>query len=371
MPKIGKKLKKIRESIGLTLEDAAKLAGFKHFQTLSKIENEKRAIKVEELTALAKTYGFDINFFLLDEPKPTHSQIFWRADPNPPKDRSYENRFQMFFERYLHLEKLLGISQTGIMLPKFDFPKMDYTIAADYGEKYSEILKLGDRPALSLLSILENDYHLPIFYLRLPEDASAISIISNGNAAICVNRSEAPWRQKFDIAHELYHIVYQKSISKKCGMTDKSFYEKCANAFASALLLPQDILEKEIKRRKEKTSFDLLALVVLAYEFGVSLAALIWRLVNLNRLNRNRAENILSSSAVKGYDKSIRKQQSRDIPHISQRYTQMVFEAINHGMMSKMRAAEYLDVSVNEIETVFSNAGLIFKENSDIEISVM
>ncbi len=37
MPKIGKKLKKIRESIGLTLEDAAKLAGFKHFQTLSKI----------------------------------------------------------------------------------------------------------------------------------------------------------------------------------------------------------------------------------------------------------------------------------------------------------------------------------------------
>jgi Zn-dependent peptidase ImmA (M78 family)/transcriptional regulator with XRE-family HTH domain len=371
MAKVGKRLRKMRESVGLTLEEAAKLVGFRHFQTLHKIENEKRAIKIDELAALAKAYGFDLNFFLLDEPKPGHIHAFWRADPNPPTDRSHENRLQMFFERYLHLEDLLGISQVGSRIPKFDIPKMDYTIAAEYGEKYSGILKLGDRPALSLPPILENDYNLPIFYLLLPEGASAISIISNGNSAICVNQAESTGRQKFDIAHELFHLVYQKSISEECGTTDKSFHEKCANAFASALLLPQNLLEKEIKRRKAKTTFDLSALVVLAYEFGVSLPALVWRLVNLGRLQRKMADSILSSLAVKEIDRIVRQQESCDIPHISRRYTQMVFEAVSRGQMSKMRAAEYLDIHVHEIEAVFSRAGLILKESSDIEISVM
>jgi hypothetical protein len=49
----------------------------------------------------------------------------------------------------------------------------------------------------------------------------------------------------------------------------------------------------------------------------------------------------------------------------------MVFEAVNRGQMSQMRAAEYLDISVGKLEETFSNAGLVLKDESNLEITLM
>ena len=371
MKKIARKLKELRLSRELTLEQAAKLVGFRNFQTLSKIEKGTRSVKAEELVSLAKAYSFDINLFLLDEPKPSKMRIFWRSDPNPPEDKSAQAKFTMFFERYIHLIKILDLSTSNLNLPVQPINDMNLKNADSLGDTYSGLLKLGDRPALSLSSILENEYNLPIFYLSLPEGASAISLITNDNAAICVNQNDAPWRQRFDIAHELFHIIYQKSISDKCGENDTSSFEKCANAFASAILLPKSALEKEIDVRRKKEKIGIASLIAMACDFGVSLSALLWRLVNIRRLKKNLAKEILDSEDIKKYDKDLRKKESRDIPHISQKYVCMVFEAVNQGSMSQMRAAEYLDIPISKLEEMFLDVGLILKEESDIEITLV
>ena len=371
MGKIAKKLKDLRISRGLTLEQAAKLACFRNFQTLSKIEKGTRNVKAEEFVSLAKAYSFDINFFLLDEPKPSEMRIFWRSDPNPPEDKSAQAKFNMFFERYIHLRRLLELSTSNVDLPIKRINDTNLKNADSLGEDYSRLLKLGDRPALSLVSILENEYNLPIFYLPLPEGASAISLITDDNAAICVNSNDAPWRQRFDIAHELFHIIYKKSISDKCGENETNLFEKCANAFASAILLPKSALDKEIDVRREKEKIGIATLIAMACDFGVSLSALLWRLVNIRRLKKDLAEKILGSEGIKEYDKNLRKKERRDIPHISQKYVCMVFEAVNQGVMSQMRAAEYLDIPVSKLEEMFVNASLILKEESGIEVTLM
>ncbi len=371
MGSIAKKLRDLRISRELTLEQAAKLAGFRNFQTLSKIEKGTRSVKAEELVSLAKAYSFDINLFLLDEPKPSKMRIFWRSDPNPPEDKSAQAQFTMFFERYIHLIKILDLSTSNLNLPVQPINDMNLKNADSLGDTYSGLLKLGDRPALSLSSILENEYNLPIFYLPLPEGASAISLIANGNAAICVNYSDAPWRQRFDIAHELFHIIYKKSISDKCGENETNLFEKCANAFASAILLPKNALDKEIDVRRKKEKIGIASLIAMAYDFGVSLSALLWRLVNIRRLKKSLAKEILDSGDIKEYDKDLRKKESRDIPHISQKYVCMVFEAVNQGQMSQMRAAEYLEIPVSKLEDVFANIGLVLREESDIEITLV
>lgn len=364
MPDVAAILKERRELLGLTLKEVAKLAGFRYLQTLHKIENGARAIKVDELSALARVYSLDINLLLLGEKATSDYEVFWRADPNPPLDRSCEQKFRLYFDRYIHLEKILGKTKAETGFPHFEFERMNLKTAGVLGGKYSELLKLGDRPALSLASILEKEYNTPIFFLSLPNDSSAISLISNGRSAICVNQTEAPWRRSFDIAHELFHIIYKKSISEECGTTDTTLYEKLANAFASALLLPKDSLEREINQRADKnTPFTISILVVVARDLGVSLAALIWRLVNLGYMKRSIAKKILLSDAVKNIDKEARKNESWSIPHISQQYLYMVFEAVNQSLMSKIRGAEYIDVSVGLLEEIFSKAGLVLEED--------
>lgn len=371
MISIAKKLREMRISRGLTLEQAAKLAGFRNFQTLAKIENGHRSIKAEELVSFAHAYSFDINLFLLHNHRPSQVNIFWRSDPNPPDDKSAQAKFTMFFERYVHLSELLDLSNTKLALPLQTIAEMNLKHADSLGETYSGLLKLGDRPALSLASILENECNLPIFYLSLPAGASAISLISNGNAAMCINRRDAPWRQRFDIAHELFHIINKKSISDECGESEAGLFEKCANAFAAAILLPRNVLDREIDVRRNKEKIGVASLAAMACDFGVSLSALLWRLVNLGRIRRNLAEAILDSEDIRTRDKELRKQQSSEIPHISHRYVCMVFEAVNQGLMSQMRAAEYLDMPISKLESIFLSAGLILKEEPGIEVTLM
>ena len=370
MRNIPQRLKQIRQSLGLKLKEAARMAGFRDFQTLSKIETGKRSIKAEELIALAKAYSFDVNFFLGDKIETAQHKIHWRAEERPSNTKITESKLKMYFDRYLRLQEILGYKEKKQRLFEITQPIESIDEATEYGEKYSYDLKLGDRPALSLSTILEEKCNLPIFYFKLPKGTSALSLISNGRAAICVNYLDAPWRRNFDIAHEIFHIIYKYAHPMTCGKSDNLIQEKFANAFASAFLLPKDSLFKDIKRRKSKGQITLNDLMILACEYEVSLAALLWRLVNLEKLDRKNADKILSSSGVKEYNKQIRKSKSRKTPHISQKYLCMVFEAVSRGLMSKMRAAEYLGVGVIELEEIFLKAGLTMQEESDFEIPI-
>lgn len=370
MLSLGRKLKQIRQSLELTLKQAAKVAGFKNFQTLSKIENGKRAVKTEELVALAKAYSFDINFFLLDKPTTIEAQIFWRAVEKPSEPALIESKLKLYLSRYLNLQEMLGFEEKGHKLLEINTPIESVKEAAKYGERYSCDLKLGDRPGLTLSTILEEEWNLPIFYFKLPRGTSAISIISKNNAAICVNSLDAPWRRKFDIAHELFHIIYKQSAPKECGALNNSVQEMFANAFASAFLLPRYSLEREIEKRKKDDQIQISDLMILAREFRVSLDALIWRFVNLGKLVRSKANDILSSQAVREYDKSKRRDDQWDTPHISRKYLFMVFEAVTRGLISKMRAAEYLGIAVIDLEQVFSDTNLYLEEKSNFEIPI-
>ncbi len=371
MENIAKKLKELRASRNLTLMEAAKLAGFKNFQTLGKIENGLRGVRTDELVSLSKAYVFDINFFLLDKPKPSKARIFWRSNPNPPKDTSANNRFALLVDRYLHLGRLLNLPDDTLDLQGLPTADMTFEKASRLGEKYSEILRFGNRPALSMISILENECNLPIFYLEMPKDISAISLITDNNAAIGLNSIEPSWRQKFDVAHELFHILNRKSISDNCGKNDDSYFEKYANAFASALLLPRGILDNEIDIKRKKGDIGIPALIAIACDFGISLPALLWRLVNIGRMKKKDVEDVLATEAVRDYNKLSRKNKTTDSPHISHKYVSRVFEAVSSGHMSKMRAAEYLDVSISKLAETFQKAGLTLQEESDIEVAIM
>ena len=107
------------------------------------------------------------------------------------------------------------------------------------------------------------------------------------------NRSHVPVRQRFTIAHEIghyvlhrksgdlfidrHHKVFARDKSSSRGEDEK---EVEANAFAAALLMPEELVEEELDR----IGFDLgdeADVRELANKFNVSTQSMLFRLTNL------------------------------------------------------------------------------------------
>lgn len=134
---------------------------------------------------------------------------------------------------------------------------------------------------------------------QLGENVSGLLVIVEGKGIIGYNSSHPEVRQRFTIAHEIGHyILHQEQdslfIDKKYGAAyrrdeQSSLGEKPreiqANRFAAALLMPEDLVEKEFVR----SEFDLgdeYALIELARKFRVSSQAMAFRLANLGLINQ-------------------------------------------------------------------------------------
>ena len=110
---------------------------------------------------------------------------------------------------------------------------------------------------------------------------SGVLIIEQGEATIGYNKNEHRVRNRFTIAHELGHYMLHK---EKDLFVDKDFkimfrtipsndvneiHEKEANEFAASILMPEDLLRREIDLL-DLDYTDENAVKILAKKFDVS-----------------------------------------------------------------------------------------------------
>jgi Zn-dependent peptidase ImmA (M78 family) len=134
---------------------------------------------------------------------------------------------------------------------------------------------------------------LTIMPYPLGDDVSGLLSIENGKGTIGYNENEPKVRRRFTIAHELGHyelhrhkshlfldkqFIYRSQVSGANPVTQAM--EKEANLFASIILMPTDLVRKEV----DKIQIDLSsgqAINDLAKIFEVSATAMSVRLSNL------------------------------------------------------------------------------------------
>ena len=128
---------------------------------------------------------------------------------------------------------------------------------------------------------------------------------------ICINSTTSYGRQRFTLAHELYHVLYEKGMQRViCDMNmngDKSQSEKEADQFASYLLMPYDAL---LAYEHDKAKWNLEKVIDAEQFFQVSHQAMIHRLLRDNLLSNevvNEYKSIMvSAEAAKlGYGKEL------------------------------------------------------------------
>lgn len=134
-----------------------------------------------------------------------------------------------------------------------------------------------------------------IRFQPLDEELSGMIYIKDGTPIIGVNALHHPNRQRFTLAHEIGHLVMHHDIISAEVHVDRDFpvlmrdatsatgqvkRERDANRFAAALLVPRDLLEKELKAKP----FDIdghSPLDELAKTFRVSKQMIEFRITNL------------------------------------------------------------------------------------------
>ena len=366
--KLGERLKKVRESLGLTLNEVSDKIGFNNYQTLSSIEDGSREVKAHELAALAKVYLKDINYFL-DEDKLVEEKvlIYWREAISDDKIKNLkEQEFLQYCRNYYELEKKAGIDHKSSLPPfEMDPNAFDYKKCEELAVACSGVMQLGSRPACSLEKILEEKYNVKIIYLDLGLNGSAACSKGYYGSAILINSSDAVWRRNYDLAHELFHLITWDMFKDP-----SSIVEKWANCFASTLLLPAEEITSEIKKRSVNDQISDLDLISVAREFLISTEALIWRLVGLRFITSKNAETWLNNSDVRGLDRKVRSTDKKEAPHISDRYVNLAFKAYQQGFISKGKLAGYLNVDRIDLDGKLSEYGYIDEEVYDGSLAI-
>ncbi len=157
---------------------------------------------------------------------------------------------------------------------------------------------------------------------------------------VVVNSAAYAERQRFAIARELGHLVLAPG--------RKVAAEDAANRFAGAFLMPAEALWAEVGKRR--SAIGLGKLVRLRPLFGVSAQALASRCRDLGIFSPSLHKRLFQEFNRRGWHSSPNNEPlSQPGGERPQRFERLCLRALAEGAVSEPKAAELLNVSVQEL----------------------
>lgn len=215
-----------------------------------------------------------------------------------------------------------------------------------------------DAMALSLRSELGEDFTSPIdifslaktmndltvVFYPLGDNISGMCIKNKGANLIAINSGMSLGRQRFSMAHELYHLKFDESVAKsvslkKIGSGDDK--EKEADLFASHLLLPTVALYNVLKDGQTMTPEKI---IWLEQYFGMSRQAILYRLKSEGKIDNNTYDNmqtdVIYSASKLGYDTELYRASKKMIT--TGQYIRLADDLFNSEIISTGKYEEML-----------------------------
>ena len=354
---IARSVRDRRKALGMSQRELAEAVGFGSHQIVSELERGQRDVKAWELARIADVLHTSLPALVKRERAgETEKRIFWRTDA-PEADRSrHEARLLERFERYRRVAKLTNAGGDAQSLPRFHVDRStSFGQTEQMASRARRSMDLGGRPAMSLAAVVQERFGVMLFLDDLGSGGSAACVRTDSDAAILLNRNEAPWRQRYSLAHELFHLVTWDAVmdswprgNHRTSWPDR--VEKLANVFASALLLPGDDLRGEFQSRFEGRDPSDPELVNMARACGVSTSALLWRLRTLGLMEEEAVRERLGNGSFRGMDRaSMPKHWSKPPPDLPDRFVRLVALAYRTGDISRSVAARCLETNPAEL----------------------
>jgi Zn-dependent peptidase ImmA (M78 family)/DNA-binding XRE family transcriptional regulator len=368
---IGAAVREHRKRRGLSQAKLAGLLGLGSAQSISTIENGDRNLKASELTKLAEILCVSPMVLLKGATPADEPFVLWRDGRMVEENLREKNDFLERCQRYAFLEDLSG-EESGPKLPQMyvNLEDLDYSKIESLADQARCLLNLGDVPATGLRETLEGKWGLKLFFSDLSSASGATTRGDFGDAVV-ENRSEPPSRRVYSLGHELFHLLTWDSVASHVAGLPQELErknEKFANAFASYLLMPKKTLLERLEGKRIERLVDLLPV---AQFFEVSLPALLWRLVTLGRVERERVRQFLdpSDSWWGKTDENWDREKDPEKP-LPRRYVSLAFMAYINSGISIGKLAELMETSVGMLKPTLSRYDIDL-ESDDYQTAVL
>ena len=166
---------------------------------------------------------------------------------------------------------------------------------------------IDDYSPIDIFSLaLDKMPNLTIIWMKMDDEVSGACSKQGKDSVVAINSIHSKGRQNFTLAHELYHLLYDKSNTQFfCTDDDNDEVEEEANNFASSLLMPTAAL-REFKIKNIGEKWTIKDLVKCEQWFAISHKNLLNRLLHIGDIDYSDYERFkygIKAHALRlGYD---------------------------------------------------------------------
>lgn len=294
---IPERLIEAREIRGYTKADLARFLGLSR-QAISQFEKGTTLPGSSTLIALTRVLRMPLDYFFTNRPRSSTrtSPIYFRKRNAATKiSRIQGSRLEEWFA---DINEYLS--------QYFDFPEirmLDYnnepsTIVDDDIEEIALQLRqywgLGQGPISNMTRLIENNGFM-LGRIKLSGLMDSYSCWREARANIIItNAAISSVRYRFDIAHELGHLILHRHIDEHEfeDSENHKLFEDQANAFASAFLMPATAFAKDF------LSSTLDALIYLKKRWLVSIQAIAMRCLDLSLISETQKDYVFKKLSL-------------------------------------------------------------------------
>lgn len=371
---IGIRLKKSRETLDYNISEVSEACGLSE-ERIKELETGEFKPTGDEILILASFYRCDFLQLVdtkLSGPSDLTDILFRRHGQSFDKsDRRAIQEFLHFCYKEKQLEDILGIKKNAINITwSGNFYKGHGANAAEqlrkhlgYSSKevgrdiYSDFRKIG----IHIFRRKLNNSNISGLYIKVP----------NVGHCVLVNYSEDIYRQRFSVAHEVAHSIFDSDKNLVISYVNSQKYtsgeliEVRANAFASNYLMPTSML-------RNITKWDIDNILYWSHQFRVSTAALTKALLDERIITQNQSA-IFKRTRFPTSEKvdpeapnnlTVLQKERRKYfleKGLSDYYVQLCYKAYDDNYISRQKLSELLNVDTEELIEISNIFGRTLK----------
>ncbi len=337
-----KQIRAYREQANMSQEDLGNLLGVTR-QTIAAWEKGERAPTLEQLSKISRALNTPLDL-LLEEADETGPSLLFRAD-NPeglgPELRALLGRKS---QDYASVEKMTG--ELSALPPSHNLEGYDPLTSEAMGREIRDWLGVEQAPLGDVLSLLESK-GIKVILHPLPSEVSGLSAYTEElGGVIFVNDNHPTERKYFTALHELGHLIFHRREYGKLQPGKDRAKENAANHFAGAILMPRNVLEKELRNyRRQWIPEPLLQDLKLRYQISMRTILIRANQVGVIRSGQKRQQ-------YDALDKKYGPTSEEPVlppPQTLRRLERLVYQALLKEEITTSRAAEILGKPLVEV----------------------
>lgn len=232
--------------------------------------------------------------------------------------------------------------ESRFILPSADLPDLSDLSPEDAAATLRRMWGLGQAPISNMIHLLESK-GIRVYSLAIEaREVDAFSVWHEGTPFVFLNTFKSAEHSRFDASHELGHLVRDRH-SMLHGKAHSPEMEREANAFASAFLMPRDDV---VARRPSLVTIP--QLIELKSYWGVSLAALAYRMNSLELVTEWTYRTLCIEIAKKGY----RTKEPKPMRPETSQMLAKVFDVLRSEGVKKAEIAAELCLTLDELNAL-------------------